>query len=80
MQLRKTSSVIQADVISFSSLEWGKNKREGGWERKNLTEETVADKSLPEKAFFARFEFKKKTSSQNYCDLGINYFHNLQKK
>lgn len=47
---------------------------------KKLTEERVADKSLPEKPFFARFEFKKKTSSQNYCDLGINYFHNLQKK
>lgn len=45
----------------------------------------MANKSLPEKSlpfFFPipRFEFKKKTSSQNYCDLGITYFYNLQKK
>lgn len=43
----------------------------------------MASKTLPERRFsfffLAGFEFKKKTS-QSYCDLGINYFHNLQKR
>lgn len=55
--------------------------REMGEEK--ATGKKMANKSLPEKTFlffFAGFEFKKKASSQNYCDLGINYFHNLQKK